>query len=204
MTKRREVNFINLSICLQSNIKEPIYNIVMNIFVTNEDPVLAAQDLCNEHVRSKMQIEGAIMLAHAFPQEVLNHPSTPRTKTGKPRRSGKGYAKHPCSIWARETTDNFMWLVEHTIEQFNERRYRWPQSNEHFTLSFIKWCSENLHNTNITNNGLTPFAIAINADSICRKGKNFDNLSTVDKYRSFIRQDKSFATWSKRSRPVWF
>ncbi len=68
----------------------------MNIFVTNDDPVLAARDLCDQHVRSKMQIEGAIMLAHAFPQELLDHPSTPRTQSGKPRKSGKGYAKHQC------------------------------------------------------------------------------------------------------------
>ena len=63
----------------------------MNIFVTDEDPIVAAENLCDQHVRSKMQIEGAIMLAHAFPQDVLDHPSTPRTKSGRARRRGKGY-----------------------------------------------------------------------------------------------------------------
>ena len=43
----------------------------MNIFCTNDDPILSANDLCDQHVRSKMQIEGAIMLAHAFDQEVI-------------------------------------------------------------------------------------------------------------------------------------
>ena len=42
----------------------------MNIFVTDDDPIQSARELCDKHVRSKMQIEGAIMLAHAFPQEV--------------------------------------------------------------------------------------------------------------------------------------
>ena len=41
----------------------------MNIFCTDNDPDIAAFDLCDQHVRSKMQIEGAIMLAHAFDQK---------------------------------------------------------------------------------------------------------------------------------------
>jgi hypothetical protein len=177
----------------------------MNIFVTNEDPVLAARDLCDKHVRSKMQIEGAIMLAHAFPQEVLDHPSTPKTKTGKSRKSGKGYSKHQCSIWARESKDNFMWLTNHTIEQFNERMYRWPDSTEHFTKDFIVWCSKNLHNTTIQKLSLTPFAVAISDDCICRKIiPNFNNLSVVDQYRAYIIYDKDFATWTKRESPNWY
>jgi hypothetical protein len=177
----------------------------MNIFVTNEDPVLAARDLCDKHVRSKMQIEGAIMLAHAFPQEVLDHPSTPKTKTGKSRKSGKGYSKHQCSIWARESKDNFMWLTNHTLEQFSERMYRWPNSTEHFTKDFIVWCSKNLHNTTIQKSSLTPFAVAISDDCICRKIiPNFNNLSVVDQYRAYIIYDKDFATWTKRESPSWY
>lgn len=177
----------------------------MNIFVTNEDPVLAARDLCDKHVRSKMQIEGAIMLAHAFPQEVLDHPSTPKTKTGRSRKSGKGYSKHQCSIWARESKDNFMWLTNHTLEQFSERMYRWPNSTEHFTKDFIVWCSKNLHNTTIQKSSLTPFAVAISDDCICRKIiPNFNNLSVVDQYRAYIIYDKDFATWTKRESPNWY
>ena len=177
----------------------------MNIFVTDEDPVLAARDLCDKHVRSKMQIEGAIMLAHAFPQEVLDHPSTPKTKTGKSRKSGKGYSKHQCSIWARESKDNFMWLTNHTLEQFSERMYRWPNSTEHFTKDFIVWCSKNLHNTTIQKSSLTPFAVAISDDCICRKIiPNFNNLSVVDQYRAYIIYDKDFATWTKRESPNWY
>jgi hypothetical protein len=177
----------------------------MNIFVTNEDPVLAARDLCDKHVRSKMQIEGAIMLAHAFPQEVLDHPSTPKTKTGRSRKSGKGYSKHQCSIWARESKDNFMWLTNHTLEQFSERMYRWPNSTEHFTKDFIVWCSKNLHNTTIQKSSLTPFAVAISDDCICRKIiPNFNNLSVVDQYRAYIIYDKDFATWTRRESPSWY
>ena len=151
-----------------------------------------------------MQIEGAIMLAHAFPQELLNHPSTPRTSTGKPRRRGKGYFNHQCSIWARETKDNFKWLVDHTLEMFTERMYRWPDSNEHFTKTFIEWCGKNIHNTIMSKTGLTEYAIAISDNCDCRKVKGFDDLSTIDKYREYIRCDKPFATWTERYIPAWY
>jgi hypothetical protein len=177
----------------------------MNIFVTDKDPAVAARDLCDQHCRSKMQIEGAIMLAHAFPQEVLNHSSTPKTKSGKSRKSGKGYFKHQCSIWARESKENFIWLVNHTLEQFNERMYRWPNSAEHFTKEFIIWCSKNVHNTLIDKVCLTPFVVAINQDSICRKViSNFDDLSVIEQYRAYINYDKKFATWTKREIPNWY
>lgn len=177
----------------------------MNIFVTNDDPIQAARELCDKHVRSKMQIEGAIMLAHAFPQEVLDHPSTPRTSTGKPRRRGKGYFKHQCSIWVRETKDNFRWLVDHTLEMFTERMHRWPDSNEHFTKTFIQWCKDNIHNTIMTKESLTDYVVAINTDCICRKvNKNFDDLSVIDQYRQYIIHDKPFATWTVREKPLWY
>lgn len=176
----------------------------MNIFVTDESPIIAAKNLCDQHVRSKMQIEGAIMLAHAFPQEVLDHPSTPRTKSGRARRRGKGYFKHQCSIWARESKDNFLWLVDHTLQMFDERMWRWPNSVEHFTKTFIQWCKDNIHNTIMSKISLTPFVIAINQDCNCRKESDFDQSSVVDQYRLYYRYDKSFATWTVRDTPAWF
>ena len=174
----------------------------MNIFITNTDPIIAAQDLCDKHIRSKMIIEGSIMLSNSFTQEQLNY--APKTKTGKTRKTGKGYAKHQCTLWAKESRENFMWLVEHTLEMFNERNFRWPDSDQHFTYDFIKWCKDNKDKTTHKNNNLTPFVTAISADSECRKITNFDNLSVVDQYRLYIKHDKSFATWTKRNKPNWY
>jgi len=176
----------------------------MNIFCTNDDPIEAAKDLCDQHVRSKMQIEGAIMLAHAFPQEILNEKDCPRTKLGKPRKSGKGYYNHQCSIWARESKENFLWLVLHTLRMFKERDIRWPESNPHHTKKFIEWCRENINKTIIKNNKRTPFVTAISENCICRETHNFNNLSTIEQYREYIRKDKPFATWTGRKLPYWY
>lgn len=174
----------------------------MNIFVTNSDPIIAAQELCDKHVRSKMQIEGAIMLSNSFTQEQLNY--APKTKTGKVRKTGKGYSKHQCTLWAKESRENFMWLVEHTLEMFNERNFRWPDSDQHFTYEFIKWCKDNKDKTIHTSNVMTPFTVAISPDSNCRKIPGFNNLSVIDQYRLYIKLDKPFATWTKRKKPNWY
>lgn len=176
----------------------------MNIFVTSENPVLAAQELCDKHVRSKMQIESAIMLQNCFTNEQLQSPKCPRTFTGKPRKAGRGYAKHQCTLWVMESRANFMWLVEHALEMFKERDYRWPDSNPHFTKEFIEWCKQNKDETIHTSNTSTPFVIAISQDTECRKIKDFDKLPIVEQYRQYIIKDKPFASWTKRAWPFWY
>ena len=174
----------------------------MNIFITNENPIQAAHELCDQHCRSKMQIESAILLQHCFSNETLL--KAPPTKTGKPRKSGKGYFNHPCSIWVRESKANFHWLVEHAIEMFNERDYRWPESNPHFTKEFILWCKENINKADhCKQTKLTSFAIAINPESACKKGPGFEKMTVTEKYQNYIRYDKHFATWTRRTKPSW-
>jgi hypothetical protein len=177
----------------------------MNIFVTNEDPIISARELCDKHVRSKMQIESAIMLQNSFTNEQLGAPDCPRTKTGKVRKAGKGYSKHQCTLWVQESRANFDWLVHHALEMFDERDYRWPGSKAHFTKEFIVWCKDNIDKTTHTNNKLTPFTVAISKDSTCRSAiKDFDRLSVPEQYRQYIIHDKSFAAWTKRKSPSWY
>lgn len=175
----------------------------MNIFCTNTDPVISAQELCDQHCRSKMQIESAILLQHCFSNETLK--SAPPTKKGTPRKSGKGYFNHPCSVWTRESKANFMWLVEHTLEMFDERDYRWPTSSSHFTKTFIEWCRDNIDKTDYCKGTkLTPFAVAINPESKCKSVPGFENMPVQEKYQHYIKLDKNFATWTTRTKPSWY
>lgn len=176
----------------------------MNIFVTDEDPVVSAINLCDQHTRSKMIIESCIMLQNAFSQDSLSHESCPRTKTGRVRRRGKGYAKHQCTLWAIESLANFEWLLEHALAMIDERNFRWSGSPEHFSGKFLKWCKQNRNNTVIERQDLTPFTVAISSDSECRQIKDFDKLSVIDQYKQYIIKDKDFATWTKRNQPSWY
>ena len=175
----------------------------MNIFCTDSDPIISAQDLCDQHCRSKMQIESAILLQHCFSNKILES-ATP-TKKGTYRKSGKGYYNHPCSVWTRESKANFEWLVIHALEMFSERDYRWPTSSGHFTKTFIEWCKDNVDKTSYCKKTkLTPFAIAINHESACRNVLGFEKMSTQEKYQNYIKLDKPFATWTKRTKPSWY
>ena len=150
-----------------------------------------------------MQIESAILLQHCFSNETLK--SAPPTKKGTPRKSGKGYFNHPCSVWTRESKANFQWLVEHALEMFNERDYRWPSSSAHFTKTFIEWCKDNIDKTaHCKGAKLTPFAVAINPESKCKTVPGFENMSIQEKYQHYIKLDKNFATWTARSKPSWY
>lgn len=175
----------------------------MNIFCTNLDPLISAQELCDQHCRSKMQIESAILLQHCFSNETLK--LAPPTKKGASRKSGKGYFNHPSAVWVRESKANFEWLVEHALEMFNERDFRWPSSAAHFTKTFIEWCRDNINKTlYCKQTKLTPFAVAINLESKCNSVPGFNQMSVIEKYQWYIKLDKPFATWTNRTQPFWY
>ena len=173
----------------------------MNIFATDPNPIIAARNLCDKHI-NKMIVESAQMLANAFSLERLAQDDVPRNQKRHPRTHG--YSKHPCTIWCYQSTDNFEWLCSHALEMGNERRYRWSNRPNHFSLGFIKWCYENVKDSIAPVGKATDFAIAISEDMNCRKVDGFDNLSSVEKYREYYKHDKPFVAWTKRQRPSWF
>ena len=173
----------------------------MNIFATDENPIIAARNLCDKHI-NKMIVESAQMLANGFSLERLAQDDVPRNQKGQPRTHG--YSKHPCTIWTYETTDNMEWLCSHALEMGNERRYRWPDRARHFSLNFIAWCYENIKDSIAPNGEITDFAVAISEDMNCRKIEGFDDLSSIDQYRFYYKHDKAFADWTKRPRPSWY
>ena len=69
----------------------------MNIFVLHPMPDVAARMQCDKHV-SKMTLETAQMLC-----TVIN-------ELGGTSPYKSAHVNHPCSVWARQTMGNFMWL----------------------------------------------------------------------------------------------
>ena len=63
---------------------------------------------------------------------------------------------------------------------------------------------QTIHNTNITKQSRTPFAVAISDNCECRKNPEFHKLSTLEKYKEYIRKDKPFATWTRTKNPAWY
>ena len=86
----------------------------MNIFRVDNDPVKSAQMLCDKHI-VKMPLETAQMLCsvwHRYGQGT----NVPYKEVHK---------KHPCTLWAGDSMDNYNWLWQHGMELCFEytRRY---------------------------------------------------------------------------------
>ena len=152
----------------------------MNIFAVDTDPKIAAQQLCDKHV-VKMILESAQMLCSVFPNG------------DAPYR--RAFYNHPCTKWARESAENYEWLLDHAYAMCQEytRRY----GKVHKSLDAISWCGATYHMLNIPRKGLTKFAQAM--------PEQYKNSCGVTAYRSYYNGEKAyFAKWSKRETPSWF
>jgi hypothetical protein len=153
----------------------------MNIFVTNEDPILAARDQCNKHV-VKMILESAQLLVTAFPRGTTRYKHT--------------HVNHPCATWTRASMSNYVWLLRHACELCNEYTRRFGKV--HKTEDVIA----SLGVPDIEDVGLTPFARAIKEPWKTQTV----NMPIVEAYRTFYIGDKArFAKWAPRTiAPSWW
>lgn len=153
----------------------------MNIFVLDRDPDVAARAQCDKHV-IKMCLETAQLLCSVFPAGVAPYRLT--------------HAKHPCSLWTRQSRDNFLWLVEHGLSLCSEYTVRYGK--EHRSKSVIEWASDNVRQAGFEQTGLTPFAQAM--------PEQYKHEDAVLAYRAYYRGAKvSIATWkSPAAPPAWW
>ena len=84
----------------------------MNIFYINEDPIIAARELADDHIR-KMQIESAQMCC------------TAHWETGGTAPYKRAHKNHPSTIWVRQSIQHYRWLIAHGLEICNEFEKRY-------------------------------------------------------------------------------
>ena len=138
--------------------------------------------LCDKHVNSQLR-ESAQMLCAAFPPET--NPPMKRT-----------HYNHPCTKWARDNFQNWMWLLQHGFAIAMEFVLRY--SRDHQCSHYIDWCARNRHRLYLPDGELTEFALAMP-----EKYKVEGNA--VASYRAYYLGEKaSFATWTVRQTPAWW
>ena len=184
----------------------------MNIFTTNDCPIISAQDMCDKHV-VKMIVEYAQLLSTAH--RVLDGKEYyDKTKAGRSIKrwlhSDKfleghlykaSHINHPSGIWCRSTTGNYMWLYNHFIASCKEYKRRYNRTH----LTFTKMAEVfRTPPKNLPEGSRTEFAVAISNNQSCRRVPGFDKLAPVDKYKQYIIHDKPFAVWTRRSKPNWY
>lgn len=92
----------------------------MNIFLLDQIPELAAQQLCDQHL-VKMPVEYCQMLACVRPDLI---PKLPPTKKGTPYATPRHIKNHPATRWLAEDDLHINWLLRNVDEIFKIRKSR--------------------------------------------------------------------------------
>lgn len=180
----------------------------MNIFVLDNDPVVAAQFHCDKHVikmiTESMQVMGSAMWSQygittskgikLLGDEALQlWKDFPRkTVSGEVSPYGIGFMNHPSTKWARQSKENWNWLLDMTYELVNQHENRWQKKTS--TREKLDWFKANVDKFPIE--GLTPFYQAVPIE--------IKNEDTVHAYRLYYAGWKEyFAKW-KNGEPHWW
>jgi len=153
----------------------------MNIFVLDYDPINAAKMQCDKHV-VKMPLESAQLLCSAFAKGTAPYKQT--------------HTNHPCSIWTRESRENYLWLVEHGIALCDEYTFRYGKI--HKSKEVIIWCKNNMNKIKFKGQGKTHFILCFD--------EKYKVGNAIESYRAYYKQAKvKVAEWNKtRKAPKWF
>ena len=156
----------------------------MNIFVLDRNPVVAAQMQCDRHV-VKMVLESAQML------------STAVNLLGGEARYKTAHVNHPCSVWARQSLGNFLWLYDHGMALAEEYTHRYGK--RHKSEEVIRDC---MHQWEA---GLPLYGLNCTPHPLCMPDE-YKTDDVVQSYREFYLGDKvRFAQWNKtRPAPQWW
>ncbi len=181
----------------------------MNIFILDEDPRIAASMHCDKHV-PKMVLESAQMLSTA-------HRMLDGVETKRRSRSGKTMSKyfmlsdvrehhlynavhfnHPCSVWTRESTQNYLWHYELFIALCDEytKRYGKLHLTDRSLREYLKPTPNNIPDID-----MTPFRLAMKSNPEC-----MNESAPVESYRKFYmtKQQRFKMEWKNAQTPYWF
>lgn len=153
----------------------------MNIFYLDRDIHKCVEYHCDKHV-VKMILEYAQLLCS------VHH----MTGTGNEQMYKLTHKNHPDAIWARQSTENYAYLISLAILLGEEYTFRYGKV--HKSIGVI----EQLPYPQLPDYAFTEPPKCVHDDF-----KGIDD--TVDAYRRYYVRDKAgFCVWSKRPTPEWF
>ena len=183
----------------------------MNIFVLSDLPQEAAEYHCNKHVL-KLLLESAQMLCTAHWISHL-HQGGKAVSDFKRTRDAQAWLfnnvpvtdqppwkmshiNHPCSVWTRESTDNYRWHSQLGLALCDEytRRY----GKVHKSTGVHQWLSNN--EPRLLSSNRTPHPQCVPDDCKTHPG---DPVTAYQQY--YNRYKNRFAVWEPRARtPHWY
>lgn len=171
----------------------------MNIFVLHQDPYVAASWQCAKHI-PKMNLEQAQMLCTAH--RVLDGEEyTELSASGRNMKRFRladdrevlykaAYVNHPCSLWVRESIENYEWAINHFCGLLDTYTSRFGK--EHKSGGLLPWLSK--APKSIAQSAMTPFAQAM--------PDKYKNECAVTAYQSYYVGDKAHL-FEKGYIPPW-
>lgn len=159
----------------------------MNIFFLDENPRLAAQYHVDKHV-VKMILESAQILCTVI--DTLSDFTVPYKST---------HVNHPCTVWARQSRANAMWLYALMMELNDEYKYRYHKIEDHKSVKAFEEYGifDKLQNIQFPSLDFTPPALAM--PDYCQIYNN-----PVDCYRLYYKLEKEHVhKWTNREKPYW-
>ena len=161
----------------------------MNIFALSRCPMQSAWWL-DDIRKNKMILESAQMLSTAV--RVLS----PDTDLSVYKVA---YLNHPCTIWARQSRDNFKWLLSHMSHLFLQKDGLHKSAN--LLTDFQKYADSGY----FPNEELTPFA---NCARNLERGVDYsEHTDTHEAYRLYMndrwKERNITLTWRWGKEPEW-
>ncbi len=172
----------------------------MNIFVTDPDPVISAQTLCDKHV-VKMVLESAQMLSTAWREPNDLRSSEFSSKYADEHELYKtAHPNHPCSIWVRQARENYKWLYRHFVALCDEYTHRYGKSHASARLKGpLMW--RPFRSSALLDAIEEPYGFVL---AMPDEYKSDDVFDSYQKY--LINEKQHFAKWEKdpSRKPTWW
>lgn len=161
----------------------------MNIFAIEHTPELIAKSHTDKHI-VKMPTEMAQMISFTY-----YHPEHWSAKPNSVLMDfNKAHDKHPCSLWIRESAENFLLACEIGIELVQEYRFRYDSMKHQRALDIFIYGLTNTPDFDSWEQ--TNYALAMPDE--------FKVNCPIESYRNYYRADKKHLhTWKKRNKPQW-
>lgn len=158
----------------------------MNIFVLDRDPRVAASYHCDKHV-IKMILETAQMLSTA------HHMLDPRGPVA-PHVYRATHHNHPCNIWVRKNSANYMWAERLFRALLDEYTLRYGKHHLSGRMALdLTWPPTNIQ----ASQDKSDFPQCVPDD--CK------HKDVVQAYRQYYMKHKSrFAKWAHSPQPEWY
>lgn len=155
----------------------------MNIFVLDENPTLCAQAHCDKHVVKMILETTQILCTNLHELGMGDH--APYRATHK---------NHPCTVWARQSRDNWQWTWQLGVELYAEYKYRF-YNRTHKSGEVLLALP-------------TPTAMAYQCPDMTLRPQampdQYKQADAVLAYRDYYRHEKSdMLTYTKRAAPEW-